>query len=109
MWHSTRNLPKPDSRPARFPAPERSSAEYALAVAFWLSSVDEFSDAVHMSDVTNLRQFRKQIQRDRKRAKGAENATKFGQTKASRVLAATQDSQSRRMLDQHLLDDQDDG
>ena len=62
-----------------------------------------------MSKVTNLRQIRKQADSDAKRVKGGENATKFGQTKAARVMAATQDLQSRKMLDQHRLDDQGDG
>lgn len=62
-----------------------------------------------MTKPTNLRQFRKQAQRDAKRMKSAENAAKFGQSKAEKVLAATRDGQSRRMLDQHRLDDQDNG
>ena len=62
-----------------------------------------------MRNVTNLRQIRKQANRDTKREKGRENAAKFGQSKAAKVLAATQDLQSRKMLDQHRLDDQGDG
>ena len=62
-----------------------------------------------MTEPTNLRLFRKQTNRDTKRAKGHENAAKFGQSKAARVLAATQDAMSRKMLDQHRLDDQGDG
>ena len=76
---------------------------------FRLSYVHEFSDPERMSNVTNLRQVRKQAHRDAKRAKGQENAAYYGQSKAARVLAATQDAKSRKMLDQHRLDDQGDG
>ena len=62
-----------------------------------------------MTKPTNLRRFRKQAGRDAKRAKGSENALRFGQGKAEKVLTATRDAQSRKMLDQHQLDDQGDG
>ena len=62
-----------------------------------------------MSEPTNLRQYRKQAIRDAKRVKGNENAARFGQSKAAKVLAATQDTKTRKMLDQHRLDDQGDG
>lgn len=69
----------------------------------------EFRDAARMPDITNLRRYRKQLARDSKRAQATENAAKSGQTKAARLLAATREEKSRRMLDQHRLGDQEDG
>lgn len=62
-----------------------------------------------MSDVTNLRQFRKQTERMKKRAEGAENAALHGRTKAQKVLEAAQSERARKMLDQHLIEDEDEG
>ncbi len=60
-----------------------------------------------MKNITNLRQFRKQAARGAKREAGAENAARHGQSKAARMLAATRDDQSRKMLDQHRMSDPD--
>ena len=88
---------------------DTSPEESTFSVRFPLSRAYEFGDFGRMSNVTNLRQNRKQSDRAAKRAKCHENAARFGQSKAAKVLAATQDAKSRKMLDQHLLDDQGDG
>jgi hypothetical protein len=58
-----------------------------------------------MGDTVNLRTVRKQAEREKARAAGAEQAARHGQSKGARVLAAAQDERARRMLDQHKLDD----
>lgn len=60
-----------------------------------------------MSDVTNLRQFRKQSERVKKRAQADENAVVHGMTKAQKVLNAAQNERARKMLDQHRIEDED--
>ena len=60
-----------------------------------------------MSNVTNLRQFRKQADRVKKRAQGAENAANHGRTKAQKVLDAAQNERARKMLDQHQIEGED--
>lgn len=62
-----------------------------------------------MAEITNLRQFRKDAGRMKKRAQGDENATKFGRTKAQKILEATQSEKARKMLDQHRIEGEDDG
>jgi hypothetical protein len=60
-----------------------------------------------MGDTVNLRTARKQAERARAREEAGVNAAKHGQSKAARVLAATQDAKARAMLDAHRLDEQE--
>ena len=68
----------------------------------------DIRDPVGMPDITNLRLYRKKQARDDKRAEADKNAAKFGQSKAAKLLSATRDEHSRKMLDQHRLTDLDD-
>lgn len=54
-----------------------------------------------MAQVINLRQVKKQAARKAARAKGDENAAKFGQTRAERDLQKAQAEQAARKLDGH--------
>ena len=54
-----------------------------------------------MGEVVNLRQVKKQAARKAARAKGYENAAKFGQTKAERELHKAQAGKSASDLDGH--------
>lgn len=58
-----------------------------------------------MSNVTNLNRFRKDRARAEKRAKGDENAVKFGRTGGQKTAERTQAEKARRHLDGHLRDD----
>ncbi|MGC8202726.1 DUF4169 family protein [Aliiroseovarius sp. PTFE2010] len=60
-----------------------------------------------MSNVTNLRQFRKQSDRVKKRVQGDENAVLHGRSKAQKVFEATQNDRARKMLDQHQIEGED--
>lgn len=55
-----------------------------------------------MAEIINLRQARKGKARENARAKGDENAAKFGLTKAERDLQKARAEKSARDLDQHL-------
>lgn len=57
-----------------------------------------------MAEVINLRQVKKQAARKAARAKGDENAAKFGLTKAERTLQKAQAEKSARKLDGHRRD-----
>ena len=54
-----------------------------------------------MAEVVNLRQAKKQAARKAARAKGDENAAKFGLTKAERQLQKAQAEKAARDLDGH--------
>lgn len=54
-----------------------------------------------MAEIINLRAVRKAKDRDAARAKGDENAAKFGRTKAEKSLEAAQAEKARRDLDGH--------
>ncbi|MDB2548634.1 DUF4169 family protein [Paracoccaceae bacterium] len=56
-----------------------------------------------MSKIINLRRARKEKQRMRNRQQESENAIKFGQSKANKLLAATREARVREVLDQHRL------
>jgi hypothetical protein len=58
-----------------------------------------------MGEVVNLRSAKKQAARKAARAKGDENAAKFGLTKAEREVQKAQAEKSLRDLDGHKLDD----
>ncbi len=58
-----------------------------------------------MGEVVNLRSAKKQAARKAARAKGDENAAKFGQTKAERDLQKAQTEKTARDLDGHKRDD----
>ncbi len=56
-----------------------------------------------MSQIINLRRARKEKQRMKNREQATENAVKFGQTKAEKLLIATREAKMREILDQHRL------
>jgi len=57
-----------------------------------------------MSQITNLRQARKDADRIKKRVQASENAALHGRSKAQKILEATQSERVRKMLDQHRID-----
>ncbi|MDF0597522.1 DUF4169 family protein [Psychromarinibacter halotolerans] len=59
-----------------------------------------------MSNVTNLRQARKDRARADKRAAANENAAKHGRSKAQRVLDATQNAKAKKKLDDHRFEEE---
>ena len=54
-----------------------------------------------MAEVVNLRAARKAKEREKARAKGDENAAKFGRTKAEKHLEKTRADKARHDLDGH--------
>lgn len=58
-----------------------------------------------MAEIVNLRTVKKQAARTAARAKGHENAARFGQTKAERDLAKSKAEKATRDLDAHKRDD----
>ncbi|MCA1334434.1 hypothetical protein PSM7751_00768 [Pseudooceanicola marinus] len=58
-----------------------------------------------MSNVTNLNRFRKEKARAEKRARGDENAVKFGRTGAQKAAEKTEADTARRHLDGHRRDE----
>jgi Domain of unknown function (DUF4169) len=54
-----------------------------------------------MAKVINLRTVKKQVARKAARAKGDENAARFGQTKAQRLLERSRAEKADRSLDAH--------
>jgi len=52
-----------------------------------------------MSNVTNLNRFRKQKARAEKKARGDENAVKFGRSAAQKAREATEAEKAARELD----------
>jgi Domain of unknown function (DUF4169) len=54
-----------------------------------------------MAKVINLRAVKKQVARKAARAKGDENAARFGQTKAQRLLERSRAEKADRDLDAH--------
>ncbi|MAQ85177.1 MAG: DUF4169 domain-containing protein [Maritimibacter sp.] len=59
-----------------------------------------------MSNVSNLRQARKDRARADKRAAANENAAKHGRSKAQRVLDATQNAKAKKKLDDHRFEEE---
>lgn len=57
-----------------------------------------------MAEIVNLRQAKKQAARKAARAKGDENAAKFGRTKAERELQEARAEKAARDLDGHRRD-----
>ncbi len=58
--------------------------------------------------VINLRQARKTRERSAKRAKGDENAAKFGQTKAEKERIKAESAREARLFDGHKREPSDD-
>lgn len=54
------------------------------------------------AEIINLRQVRKQRERERKAAEAAENRTRFGRTKAERTLEELARTRADQALDGHL-------
>ena len=61
-----------------------------------------------MGDIVNLRQFRKQKQRQDKSAKAEVNRTKFGQSKLAKKLTEAEKARSDQTLDSARLERDDD-
>lgn len=59
------------------------------------------------AEIINLRQVRKQHERERKAAEAEENRIRFGRTKAERTLAETARTRAEQTLDGHLRTDPD--
>ncbi|PHQ99579.1 MAG: DUF4169 domain-containing protein [Marinosulfonomonas sp.] len=59
-----------------------------------------------MNEIVNLNQARKTRTRDDKRVAADANAAKFGRTKAERIAQAARSDKARKMLDQHMLDEE---
>lgn len=57
-----------------------------------------------MAKLINLRQARKTCARNEHRAQGAENAARFGRSKAERRAEAEEATRLARHLDQHRLE-----
>lgn len=58
----------------------------------------------NVTNVINLRRFKKQTARDAARKMGDANAAKFGQTRAERQLSQAQQSRQQSALDGHRID-----
>jgi hypothetical protein len=58
-----------------------------------------------MSEIVNLRQARKRVQRMTKEAEAAANRARFGQSKADRKLAEAEKDKQRKILDAARRDD----
>lgn len=56
--------------------------------------------------VVNLRQVRKQKARTEKEEKSAENRTKFGRTKAEKIIDKSRADTAQKNLDGHFLGDE---
>ena len=65
------------------------------------------SDRKHMAEIENLRQHRKRRDAEAHRRKADENATKFGRSKAQRILEATRNEKARATLDRHRIEDEE--
>lgn len=61
-----------------------------------------------MGDIVNLRQFRKQKQRQDKSAKADLNRAKFGQSKLDKKLTETEKARSDQTLDSARLERDED-
>lgn len=61
-----------------------------------------------MAKVTNLNQFRKARARADKARQAEENRTRFGRTRADKLLVKTRNSKDRAHLDGQKLDKDDD-
>ncbi|PPB80042.1 uncharacterized protein DUF4169 [Albidovulum inexpectatum] len=58
-----------------------------------------------MAKIVNLRTIRKRRAREEDTKRAAENAARFGRTKAQKTLEETRAELSRRRLDAHRRDD----
>jgi hypothetical protein len=59
-----------------------------------------------MTQPINLRQARKQRDRDERRSGADASAAKHGRSKAERILEATRHEKARAKLDQHYIEDE---
>lgn len=57
-----------------------------------------------MSDIINLKKFRKRVSRENSAKQAEINRVRFGRTKAERTLAKSQNERSESLLNQHHLD-----
>ncbi len=60
-----------------------------------------------MGDLINLNRFKKRIEREDAAKKAHVNRTRFGRTKAERVLEEKRTIRAENMLDQHHIDGED--
>lgn len=57
-----------------------------------------------MSDIVNLKQFKKQKARAEKEKQADQNRTHFGRTKSEKTLALKETAKAQRFLDQNRLE-----
>jgi hypothetical protein len=60
-----------------------------------------------MGDVVNLKRFKKRTEREQSAKQADANRTRFGRTKAERVLDERRASRANDLLDQHRIDGED--
>lgn len=60
-----------------------------------------------MSDIVNLRQFKKQKARAEKEKRADQNRVLFGRTKSEKVLTQAEMTKAQRFLDQNRLEKSD--
>lgn len=60
-----------------------------------------------MSDIVNLRQFKKQKARAEKEKQADQNRIQFGRTKPEKAFARTETTKAERFLDQNRLEKND--
>lgn len=60
-----------------------------------------------MGDLINLKRFKKRAARDQSAQQAEINRTKFGLTKAERLLDEQRANRANNLLDQHLIDRED--
>lgn len=60
-----------------------------------------------MSDIVNLRQFKKQKARAEKEKQADQNRVQFGRTKTEKAFARTEAAKAERFLDQNRLEKND--
>ena len=60
-----------------------------------------------MGDLVNLKRFKKRTARDQSAKQAEVNRTKFGRSKAERLLDEQRASRANNLLNQHLIDSED--
>ena len=60
-----------------------------------------------MAEVVNLKRFRKRVEREQSAKRANVNRTRFGRTKAERVLDQQRSKRASDLLDQHRIDGED--
>jgi hypothetical protein len=60
-----------------------------------------------LTDVVNLKRFKKRVEREQKAQKADANRAQFGRTKSERVLEQRRAKLANDLLDQHQIDGKD--